>query len=183
MNTATLHTYTGTYRVNTVVVWLNGNLGAFTRDTGNLLDGNQSIIDFGHFHFEQTLQEYRRRTRKDDLRVVILVVHTGYNGTCRFSFTIKIARNLFRLRQQQLVTFIIQQQHFFLPYLVYFCIDDVAHLINIFIIDTVFFQFQNLRSQCLAKVQDSTASKVCKDYLIRHFLAYFIRSINLLCFR
>ena len=66
-------------------------------DTGNLLNGNQSVIDFGHFHLEQTLQEYRRCTGKDNLRIVILVVHTGHHGTRRFSLAIEIARNLFRL--------------------------------------------------------------------------------------
>ena len=64
---------------------------------GNLLDGDQSVIDFGHFHLEQALQEYRRCTGKDNLRIVVLVVHTGHHGTRRFSFAIEITRNLFRL--------------------------------------------------------------------------------------
>ena len=183
MNTAPLYTYAGTYRVDTVVVRLNGNLGTLTGDTGNLLNGNQSVIDFGHFHLEQTLQEYRRCTGKDNLRIVILVVHTGHHGTRRFSLAIEIARNLFRLGQQQFVSFIVEQQHFLLPYLVYFRIDDITHLINIFIIDTVFFQFQNFRGQRLTQVQDGTSSEVREDYFIRHFLAHFIRSIYFLCFR
>ena len=79
--------------------------------------------------------------------------------------------------------FIIEQQHFLLPYLVYFRIDDITHLINIFIIDTVFFQFQNFRGQRLTQVQDGTSSEVREDYFIRHFLAHFIRSIYFLCFR
>ena len=80
-------------------------------------------------------------------------------------------------------TSIIEQQHFLLPYLVYFRIDDITHLINIFIIDTVFFQFQNFRGQRLTQVQDGTSSEVREDYFIRHFLAHFIRSIYFLCFR
>ena len=62
MDTATLHTHAGTYRVDTVIVALNGNLGTLAGDAGNLLDGNQTIINFGYFHLEQALQENGRST-------------------------------------------------------------------------------------------------------------------------
>ena len=44
--------------------------------------------------------------------------------------------------------------HLFFPDLIYFCIDDSTYLIYIFMINTVFFEFQKLGSQCLAKIQD-----------------------------
>ena len=62
MNTTSLYTYTGSYRVDSVIVRFYRDLGTFARDTGNLLDGNQTIINFGYFHLEQTLQENGRST-------------------------------------------------------------------------------------------------------------------------
>ena len=182
MNTATLHTDTGTYRVDAVIVALNSNLCTLTGDAGNLLNGNQSVIDFGNFHFEQALQEHRRRTAQDNLRIIVLVVHTCHYGAGSLTLAVEVARYLFGLGQQQLVAFIIEQQHFFLPYLVDFCVDDASHLINIFVIDTIFFQFQNLGGQCLTQIQDGTAAELGKVHFVRHFLARLIRSIYLLCF-
>ena len=57
MNTATLHAHTSTYWVDAVVIAFYGNLGAFAWDACNLLDGDKTVVDFGHFHFEQALQE------------------------------------------------------------------------------------------------------------------------------
>src|SRR3712207_8127208 len=37
MNTATLHTHTSTYGVDTLIKGLNGHLGTFTRHAGNFL--------------------------------------------------------------------------------------------------------------------------------------------------
>ena len=182
MDTATLHTHAGTYRVDTVIVALDGNLGTLAGDAGNLLDGNQSVIDFGYFHLEQTLQEDGRRTAQDNLRIIILVVHTCHYGAGSLALAVEVTRYLFGLGQQQFVAFIIEQQHLLLPNLVDFRIDDGTHLINVFVVNTIFLQFQYLGGQRLAQVQDGTATKVRENNFIRHFLAHLIRSINLLCF-
>ena len=179
MDTAAFYTDASTHRVNTVIVRLNGNLGTLTGNTGNLLDSNQSVIDFGYFHLEQTLQENGRRTTQDNLRIIVLVVDAGYHGAGGLTLTVEVARNLFGLGQQQFIAFVIEQQHFLFPNLINFCIDNSTYLINVFIINTVFFQFQNFGSQCLAQVQDSTAAKLRKVHFIRHFLSHFIRSVNL----
>ena len=144
MNTTPFYTYTGTYGIDSVIIRLHCDLGTFARNTGNLFNGNQTIIDFRHFHFEQTLQENGRSTRQNNLRIIVLVVYAGNYCTGRFTFAIEVARDLFRLRQQQLVSFIVQKQHFFLPDLIYLCVDDCTYFINIFIINTVLFKFQNL---------------------------------------
>ena len=47
-------------------------------------------------------------------------------------------------------------------------------IIYIFIINTVFLQFQNLGSQCLAEVQDSTTTEFRKDNFISHLFAFFV---------
>ena len=38
MNTTTLNTYAGSYRIYTIIVALNSNLSTIARDTGNTLD-------------------------------------------------------------------------------------------------------------------------------------------------
>ena len=42
---------------------------------GQSLDGDQTIVDFRNFKFEQTLQEQFVCTGKDDLRIVVIVIH------------------------------------------------------------------------------------------------------------
>ena len=97
---ASLHTDAGSYGVDAIVVAFYGNLGTFAGNACNLLDGDQAVVDLGHFHFEQTLQEDGRRTAQNDFRIVVLVVHTGYHGTGRLTFTVEVARNLLGLGQQ-----------------------------------------------------------------------------------
>ena len=182
MNTAAFYTDTSTHRVNTIIIWLYGNFCAFTGNTGNLLYSNQSVINFRYFHFKQTLQENGRRTTQDNLRIIVLVVNTSHHSAGCFSFTVEVARYLFGFGQQQFIAFIIEEQHLLFPNLVNLCIDNGTYLINIFIINTVFFQFQDLGSQSLAQVQDSTTAKLRKVHFVRHFLSHFIRSINFLGF-
>ena len=142
MNTGTFHSDAGADRVDTVIVRLNGHFCSLSRNTGNRLDGDQTIVDFRNFKFEQTLQEQFVCTGKDDLRIVVVVVHPLYDSTHGFTFTVKISRDLFCFREQQLITLVIQQQDLLLPYLVNIGCDDIADFILILSKQTVFLQFK-----------------------------------------
>jgi ribosome maturation factor RimP len=47
---------------------------------------------------------------------------------------------------------------------------------------TVFFQFQNLGSQCLAEIQDSTTTEFGKDHFVSHLFTHLIGSVDFLRF-
>ena len=140
-------------------------------------------MDFRHFLFQQTFEEHRRCTAKDNLRIVVAVVYASHNGTYSFTLAIEVRRNLFCLREKQFIAFIIEQEDFLLPNLINFGSDDSAYLIDILVIQTILFQFQDLGSQCLAKIQDSTTTELSENHLIGYFFTYFVRRINLTCFR
>ena len=144
MHTATLHTHAGSYGINTVVVALNGNLCALTRHAGNLLNGDQSVVDLGHLSLQQTLQEHGARTAQDDLRVVVLVGHLMDDGTNGLTLAILVGRDLLRLRQDQLVVLIINEQHLTLPYLIDLTAHDLSYTILVLVVQAVVFQFENL---------------------------------------
>ena len=144
MYTRTFHTHASSYRIDTIVIRFNGNFSTLSRNTGNRLDGDQTIVDFRNFKFEQTLQEQFVCTGKDDLRIVVVVIHPLYDSTHGFTFTVKISRDLFCFREQQLITLVIQQQDLLLPYLVNIGCDDIADFILILSKQTVFLQFKYL---------------------------------------
>ena len=62
VNTATLDTHAGAYRIDTLIIALHSHLGTITRHTGHTADGDQTIVDLRHLSLEQTLQEDGRGT-------------------------------------------------------------------------------------------------------------------------
>ena len=134
MYTATLHTYTSAYWIDTLVVALNSHLSAITWHTSHLLNGNQTIIDLRHLSLEQTLQEDRTGTREDDTRVVVLILYLLYDGTNSLTLVVVIRGNLLLLGQVQLITLIVHQQHLALPDLVNLTANYSVHLILILLI-------------------------------------------------
>src|SRR5574344_24815 len=180
MHTATLHTYAGSHWIDTLIIAFHSYLGALTRHTGHTADGNQTVIDFRNLSFKQALQECRTGTAQDDARIVVLVVHTLYHGTHGLTFVIIVSRYLLRLRQMQLVTLIIDEQHFALPHLIDLSTYHLSHSILIFLIERVMLQFQDFRSQCLTQVQDSAATELREVHFLTHFLTHFIVRFYLL---
>ena len=180
MNTASADTHAGSHRVDALVVAFHRNLGTLARHTRDALDRNQTVVDFRHLGFEQALQEHRTCARKDNLRVVVLVVHAQDDRTHGLTLTILVRRNLLCLRQYHLVVLIVNEQHLALPDLINLARDNLSHAVLILVIQRVVFQFQNLRSQRLAQVQDSTAAKLGKFDRLRHILAHLIVMFNLL---
>ena len=58
VDTGAFHADAGADGIDTVVVRLNGDLGALTRFTDDLLNGDQAVEDLGDLGFEQTLQKH-----------------------------------------------------------------------------------------------------------------------------
>ena len=180
MHTTTLHTYAGTYRIDTLVVALYSYLGTIAWHTGHTTDGNQTIVDLRHLSLEQTLQEHGRGTRKDNTGIVVLVLHLLDDGTNGLALVIVVVGNLLTLRQMELVTLIVDQQHLTLPNLVNLATDHLTHTVLVLLIQRIVLQLENLRSQCLTEVQNGTTTKLLEVHLLGHFLTHLIVGFNLL---
>ena len=80
----------------------------------------------------------------------------------------------------ELVALIVHQQHLALPDLIYLAADHLTDLILILLIEGVVLKFEDLRSQCLAQVQDSTAAELLEVHLLRNLLTHLVVGLNLL---
>ena len=134
MHAATLHTDTGAYGVNALVITLHGNLCTLTRHTRNALHGNQPVGNLGNLGLKQTLQEHGTGTAQDNLRVVVLVVHLMNHGTDGLTLVILVVGNLLTLGQDKFVVLIVYKQHLALPHLINLTRDNLSHAILILII-------------------------------------------------
>ena len=152
MHATSFHTHTCTNRIYAVIKALDSYLGTFSRHAGNLANGNQSVIDFRHLSLKQTFKEHRTCTRKDNLRIVVLVVYTQNNGTNSLALAIDISRNLLTLRKNQLVVLIVNDKHLTLPNLINLTRNNLSYAILVFIIERIVLQFQYLWSQRLTKI-------------------------------
>ena len=135
MHTATLHANASAYWIDTIIVTLDSNLCTLTRHTGNTTNGNQTILNLRNLCFKHTLQELVRGTRDDNAWIVVLVLHLLNNGTDGLTFTIVVSRNLLTLWQVELVTLIIDEQHFALPHLINLSTDNLANLVLILLVE------------------------------------------------
>src|SRR5690606_31906210 len=74
------HTHAGTHRVDSFVVRLYCNLGAFARYTDNLLYCNEPVEYLGNLKFEQPFEEDRRCTAENDERSVVSHFNLNHHG-------------------------------------------------------------------------------------------------------
>ena len=58
MHAATLHTYAGAHGIDALIVALHSHLCTLAWHTGNLLDGDQAVVDFGHLGLKEALKEH-----------------------------------------------------------------------------------------------------------------------------
>ncbi len=82
---------------------------------------------------------------KNNLRIIVLVVYAGHHCTGCLSFTVESLLGICSvLGNSSSFPSSSSSSISFLPDLVYFRVDDRTYFINIFIINTVLFKFQNL---------------------------------------
>ncbi|MCY1558413.1 hypothetical protein D9M68_953440 [compost metagenome] len=99
MNTATFHTHTGTYRIDTVIIAFYCYFCTLTWLSYNFLDRDQAILDFRNFNFQKFFQERGMCSAQDDYRSIAAHFYFLYYCTQWLSFTEKVAGNLLRFRQ------------------------------------------------------------------------------------
>ena len=179
MNTCTFYTYACAHGINAVVKALHSYFCTLTRDTGDVLYTDQTVMHLGHLLLEQSLQEQRARTAQDDLRVLVLVIHLYDYGANGITLAVEVGRNLVLLGQVELVVLFVQQQHLFLPYLVELTADDLSEFLAVTHIQVFLLQVQDLRCQRLTQVQNHTATKHAEIHAVSYLLTYFSLIIQL----
>ena len=173
MDTSAFNTDASAHRIDTLVEGLDSYFRTLTRDAGNVLNGDQAFLHFRHFLLEETLQEQRRCTREDDLRRLVFVIHLNHYGADDLTFAIEIGRNLILLRQVEFITFFVEQQHLFLPNLIEFTGNNLADHLFVLLVEALFLELQDLRSQRLTKVQNHTTTEGSHVHFVGYFLTYF----------
>ena len=99
MDAASLHAHAGANRVDALVVALHSDFSALSRDACDLVDGDESVVDLWYLQFEEALQEHRTGAAEDNLRVIVLIIHTRYHCTYSLTLAIEVGRNLVLLGQ------------------------------------------------------------------------------------
>ena len=181
MDAAAAHAYTGAYGVDAVVEALHGYLCALAWDACYLANGDDAFGNLGHLGLEQALQEHGACARENDLGVAGAVVHARDDGTRGFALTEEVAGDLLALGQQQLVAFLVEQQHFLVPYLVDLGRDDVAYHVLVLVVEGVVLQLEDARGEGLAQRQYGAAAELREVDGLRHVLAHFVVVGNLAC--
>src|SRR5258706_5488981 len=109
----------------------------------------------------------------NDDRAVIFYILFFLDCKDIFSFFKIVLWYLFALGKYQFISFFIQQQNFFFPYLVYFSADDLTDPVTVFFGQYIFFQITDPAGQRLLGSQNGPATKIKQVYFFIKFFAYF----------
>ena len=134
VHAASLHSHARSHGVDALVVALHSHLCSLARHACYLTDGNESVGYLGHLSLEQTLEEHRACARKDNLGVVVLVVHTVYDCPDGLALVIGVVRYLLHLWQDELVVLVVHHEHLALPHLIHLTGNDLSDAVLILII-------------------------------------------------
>ena len=125
------------------------------------------------------MQEGLVGTREVDLRVVIRL-YPLHDGTYGLALAIKVAGDLLRFGQQELVALVVEKQHLFLPYLIDVGHDDGTDQLAVFGREVVLLELQDLRGQRLSEVEDGASAEVGEVHLVGHFFTDGTVGVDLL---
>ena len=171
MDAASLHTHTGAYGVDAVVVALHSYLGALARDAGHGADADEALVDLRHLYLEEAAEEVLIRARYGDLGIVVGVVDIGDDGAHGLTLAEEVARDALILGQQQLVFVVVEQQSLARPCLIHLAGHQLPFEVLKLGVDGLFLQVADLGLQCLAQCEDGAAAEVGKDDLLGVLLA------------
>ena len=179
---AAFHTHASSYRVDTVVVALDSNLGAFTRDACNLVDCDEAVLNLRYFCFQHSLQELGSCSAQDDARLATSILDAQDDGTSAFALTEEIAWNLFLAGKEQFVAFLVHEKRLAFPCLIHFCTDDFSLAVFVLIVQSVVLQLHDSAGKGLSELKDGTASELGHVDELADFFANLVVLVNLLCF-
>src|SRR5262249_12972708 len=77
----------------------HGDLGALAGLAGSSTNLHGAVVNFGHFHFKQALNESRVRARDDDLRPLGRAIHHANDDTQTLANVVGFELGLFAFRQ------------------------------------------------------------------------------------
>src|SRR5665213_2059757 len=114
MYTRTFYPYTGAYRVYPVIKRFHYDLGFLARLTYDVLYHDQSVKYLRYFLLQQFSEECSISTGQYNNRSIVPEVDTFHDSTYCFAFFIEVGFDLLRLRQEELIAFLIEEQYLFL---------------------------------------------------------------------
>src|SRR5262249_61195589 len=89
-----LHADAGADRIDVAIARRDGDLGARPGLARRALDADDLLVDLGHLHLEQLLEEPLVRARQDDLRAARRLVDVDDVGDDAITGSVRLARHL-----------------------------------------------------------------------------------------
>src|SRR4051812_28613377 len=105
---------------------------------------------------------------------IISHFHFFHHSPHCFTFFEKVGRYLLALGHDQLIAFVIEQQYFLFPDLVYFAADNIAYTVSILFKQVVLFQVAYTGGERLLGGKNGAAAKIAHIHLLIYFLAYAV---------
>ena len=94
-----LHADTRANGIDVLVATEDRNLGAFARFPRGSADLHGAVVNFGNFHFKQTLHQRGIRARDDNLRAFGRAIHHANHDAKAFANVVSLELRLFALGQ------------------------------------------------------------------------------------
>src|SRR6185369_13873141 len=95
LHAAAAHTDAGADRIDRAVVGGHGDLGAAARVAGDRADGDDAVVDLGHFLHEQLGHELRMGAAQKDLRAALFAADVVDVGADAVAVAVHLARDQF----------------------------------------------------------------------------------------
>ena len=159
MNSYAFHSDTSADGIDTVVVGFNSNLCAVARFSGNILDFNDTVIDFRNFDFKEPCQEFRIGARHDDCRVAGILPHFFNDCTNRVPFLVALLLNLLAFRQDNFIL-VVHDKNFIFSDLIHLANEYFADRIAVFVVDEFFLKLFYSLVEILLRCDDQSPSKI-----------------------
>ena len=133
-DTVTAHAHARTHRVDVGIVAFHRNLSTLTRDARHIVEHNHAFCDFRDFATKELAQIHGTSAREVDFGITVVVVHAIDDSLHAVALAEEVARDLFLLRQEEVIFVVVHEEGFVLPRLVHLSRNDFAYAVDILII-------------------------------------------------
>ena len=161
-------------RVNPVVIRLYGNFRPLPRDTHNLLDGDETVVNLRNLSLEEFRKELVGNARKRDNRSRVPHLHGLDDGLHGVTLLEVLARNLLHLRKFQFIALVVKENNLLSPGLMNLSGEELSDHILIFIIKIGLLEVHDSTLKILPDIEDTPAAEVLHLDFLREGLAYLV---------
>ena len=166
MDSGPLHSHTGPYRIDSLVITDYGYFCPLSWLANDFFDFHDSFVDFGDFKFKQPLHEQRVSTTDYDLWITCSVSpHFLDHGSNHVAFSIPVSVNLFVTGKNQL-RFVVNHEDFSPADLINFSNDDFTYIIRVPFVHVFLLNITDSLAECLSGSHHCTPAKIFEiDFL------------------